>query len=305
MKLGVIGLGKMGKQVVQRLLKDQHEVVVISSKPETLELAKSWGAVIASDMADLVKKLGDDPVVWIMIPSDAVENEMSKIIDLMPHGGTIVDGGNSDYRETRRRAGLAKERGVTLIDSGTSGGVLGLENGFSIMVGGDKPTVDRLAPAFTSLAAAGGWGYFGPAGAGHFVKMVHNAIEYGMMESLVEGYRVLKESGDYPNLNLAQVSGVWEHGSVVESLLNKLSGQVLRENPTLDGIDGYVNATGEAQWTLERAKEANIPMPAIQAAMDVRQASQQGQVTFATKLLAAQRNAFGGHNLNKPPAGTT
>jgi 6-phosphogluconate dehydrogenase len=305
MKLGVIGLGKMGKQVVQRLLADKHEVVVISSKPETLEEARGWGAQIASDMPDLVRHLGHDPVVWIMIPAEAVENTMAALLDLMPQGGTIIDGGNSDYRQTKRRAGLTGERGVTLIDSGTSGGILGLKNGFSIMVGGDKATVDRLAPIFASLAAPSGWGYFGPAGSGHFVKMVHNAVEYGMMESLAEGYRMLKESGDYPDLNLAQVAGVWQHGSVVESLLNELSGRFLRENPNLDGVDGFVNATGEAQWTLERAGEVDIPMPAIQAAMDVRSASQQGQVTFATKMLAAMRAAFGGHNINKPPAGQT
>jgi 6-phosphogluconate dehydrogenase len=295
----------MGKQIVQRLLGDKHEVAVISSKPETLELARGWGAEIATNIADLVRRLGDGPVVWLMVPAEAVENQMAALIDLMPGGGTIIDGGNSKYTETRRRAQLAAERKVTLIDSGTSGGILGLANGFSLMVGGDKATVDRLAPVFTSLAAPSGWGYFGPAGAGHFVKMVHNAAEYGMMESLAEAYRMLKESGDYPNLNLAQVAGVWQHGSVVASLLNDLIGQFLRENPTLDGVDGFVNATGEAQWTLERASAVKIPLPAIQASMDVRSASQQGEVTFATKLLAAMRAKFGGHNLGKPPAGQT
>jgi 6-phosphogluconate dehydrogenase len=299
MKLGVIGLGKMGKQVVQRLLHDHHEVVVISSKPETLAEAKGWGAETAEDRADLVKKLGKDPVVWIMIPADAVEDTMSQLIDLMPHGGTIVDGGNSDYRETRRRAGLAAERGVTLIDSGTSGGIHGLDNGFSMMVGGDKATVDRLQPVFATLAQPSGWAYFGPAGAGHFTKMVHNAIEYGIMESYAEGFRLLKESGDYPTLDLALASSVWQHGSIIQSSLNDLTGQILRSNPNLDGIDGFVAESGEAKWTLERAKEVGIPTPAIQAAFDVRVASQQGQAHFGTKLLAAMRNAFGGHALNK------
>jgi 6-phosphogluconate dehydrogenase len=299
MKLGVIGLGKMGKQIVQRLLNDKHEVVVISSKPETLEQARGWGAVIATDAADLVKILGPDPIVWLMVPSDAVENEISALLDLMAHGGTIVDGGNSDYRQTRRRAALTAERGVQLVDSGTSGGILGLENGFSVMVGGDKSTVDRLRPVFESLAQPSGWGYFGPAGAGHFTKMVHNAVEYGMMESLAEGYRMLKDSGDYDDIDLALVSSVWQHGSVVESLLNELTGQALRQNAALDGIDGYVAESGEARWTLERAKEIDMPLPAIQAAMDVRLASQQGQTHFGTKLLAAMRNAFGGHAINK------
>ena len=300
MRIGVIGLGKMGKQVVQRLLRAEHEVVVISSRPETLEQAKGWGADIAADLADLIHRLGPDPVVWIMIPSDAVEAELSKLLKLVPKGSVIVDGGNSDYRHTRLRAAKCAEHGVTLVDSGTSGGVRGLEHGFSIMVGGDKATVDRLAPVFDALAQKSGWGHFGPAGAGHFVKMVHNAIEYGMMESLAEGYRLLKESGDYPELDLGKVGGVWQHGSVVESLLNDLSAQVLQQNPALEGIDGFVNATGEAKWTLERAQEVKLPMPSIEAAMEVRLASQGGDTTYATKLLAAMRNAFGGHDINKP-----
>jgi 6-phosphogluconate dehydrogenase len=295
----MIGLGKMGKQVLQRLLNDKHEVVVISSKPETLEEAKGWGAEIAQDRPELLKKLGADPIVWIMIPSDVVEDEISGIIDLMPHGGTIVDGGNSDYRQTRRRAALAAERGVQLVDSGTSGGIHGLEHGFSMMIGGDKPTVDKLRPIFESLAQPSGWGHFGPAGAGHFVKMVHNAIEYGMMESYAEGYRLISEGGDYPGVDLALAASVWQHGSIIASSLNGLTGEILRSNPTLDGIDGFVNATGEALWTLQRAKEVDIPMPAIQAAMDVRVASQTGTVNFATKLLAAMRTAFGGHAINK------
>jgi 6-phosphogluconate dehydrogenase len=299
MRIGVIGLGKMGKQVAQRLLADKHEVVVISSKPETLELAKGWGAEIAPDMGGLVKQLGDEPVVWIMIPSNAVEEELAKLLQLMPKGGVIVDGGNSDYRLTRKRAATCAEHGVMLVDSGTSGGILGLDHGFSIMVGGDNATVGRLTPVFDSLAQKSGWGHFGPAGAGHFVKMVHNAIEYGMMESLAEGYRLLKESGDYPDLDLGKVGVVWQHGSIVESLLNDLSAQVLQQNPGLAGIEGFVNATGEAKWTLERAQEVKLPMPAIEAAMDVRLASQSGQTTFATKLLAAMRNAFGGHDINK------
>lgn len=301
MKLGMIGLGKMGKQVAQRLLGDKHEVVLISSKPETLEEAKGWGAQIATDRKDLVKKLGKDPIVWIMIPSDVVEEEIAGLTDLIQEagGGTIVDAGNSDYRQTRRRAALAAERKVILIDSGTSGGIHGLENGFSMMIGGDKATVDRLQPIFVTLAQPGGWGWFGPAGAGHFTKMVHNAIEYGIMESYAEGYRLLKESGDYPTLDLALAASVWQHGSIIESSLNGLTGQILRTNPNLDGIDGYVAESGEAKWTLERAKELEMPLPSIQASFDVRVASQQGHTHFGTKLLAAMRNAFGGHAINK------
>jgi 6-phosphogluconate dehydrogenase len=299
MKLGVIGLGKMGKQVVQRLLNAKHEVVVISSKPETLEQAKGWGATIATDAADLVRQLGKDPVVWIMIPADAVENEMASLIDLMPHGGTIIDGGNSDYRQTMRRAGLAAERGVQLVDVGTSGGILAAKDGYCLMIGGDRATADTLRPLFEALAQPGGWGYFGPAGAGHYVKMVHNAIEYGMMESYAEGYRLLSEGRSFPSLNLSQIALVWQHGSIVASTLNSLTGEIFRANPTLDGIDGFVAESGEAKWALETAKDESIPQPAIQAALDVRTASQAGDTSFATKLLAAMRNAFGGHAINK------
>jgi len=300
MKIGILGLGKMGKQILSRLLRDKHVVVVTSSKPETLAMAAAEGADTANSLAEMVHKLGDHPIVWMMIPSDAVENQMAAIIDLMPHGGTIIDGGNSDYRQTKRRAALAAERGVQLVDAGTSGGILGEAHGFSIMVGGDKATVDSLSPVFQSLAQPSGWAYFGPTGAGHFTKMVHNAIEYGVMESYAEGFRMLKEGGDYPGLDLSLASQVWQHGSIIASQLDELCGEILRANPGLDGIDGYVAESGEAKWTLERAKELGMPMPAIQAAFDVRMASQTGQTDYSTKLLAAMRNAFGGHAIGKP-----
>ena len=301
MKIGFIGLGRMGGNMVGRLVKGSHEVLVTGRNPEHVAAAAAeTGATAADSYEDLMRRLGKDPVVWIMIPSDSVEEEMSKLFDLMSRGGgTIVDGGNSDYRQTKRRAALAAERGVTLVDAGTSGGILGATAGYCIMVGGDKPTVDRLEPLFRDLSQAGGWGYFGPAGAGHYVKMVHNAIEYGMMESLAEGFNLLKNGSDFPDLNLAQLAGVWQHGSVVESLLNRLCGEALRTNPNLDGIDGFVAETGEARWTLEVAAEQKFPMPAIQSAMDVRKASQEGKINFGTKLLAAMRAGFGGHALNK------
>jgi 6-phosphogluconate dehydrogenase len=234
-----------------------------------------------------------------MIPADAVEDEMAAVIDLMPHGGTIIDGGNSDYRQTMRRAGLAAERGVQLVDVGTSGGILAAKDGYCLMIGGDRATADTLRPLFEALAQPGGWGYFGPAGAGHYVKMVHNAIEYGMMESYAEGYRLLSEGRSFPSLNLSQIALVWQHGSIVASTLNSLTGEIFRANPTLDGIDGFVAESGEAKWALETAKDESIPQPAIQAALDVRTASQAGDTSFATKLLAAMRNAFGGHAINK------
>ena len=301
MKIGLIGLGKMGQQILGRLHDAGHHIVATDVNAQALAAAAAQGATTATTPAELVQKLGNSPVVWIMIPHDGVEPTLSTLIDAMPSGGTIIDGGNSDFRETKRRAELARQRGVVLIDVGVSGGVLGRSAGFSLMVGGDKPTANNLQPIFEALAAPGGWGYFGGSGAGHYIKMVHNAIEYALMESYAEGYRLLQEGSQYPGLNLAQIASVWEHGSVIGSKLNELTGQVLRRNPGLDGIDGYVAESGEASWALEVAGQDGIGLPAIQSAADVRRSSQGGQVNFGTKLLAALRNAFGGHPLNKPP----
>jgi len=300
MKIGFIGLGRMGGHMVARLVKAGHEVLVTGRNPEHVaQAAKDSGATAVADYKAMVHDLGPDPVVWLMIPSDVVEEEMKKVINLMSKGGVIVDGGNSDYRQTKRRAALAAEHGVTLVDAGTSGGILGATAGYCVMVGGDKPAVDRLSPLFQALAQPEGWAYMGPAGSGHYVKMVHNAIEYGMMESLAEGFNLLNTGADYPDLDLAAIAGIWQHGSVVESLLNRLTAEALRQNPNLDGIDGFVAESGEARWTLETAQAQNVPMPAVQAAMDVRLASQQGHIGFGTKLLAAMRHGFGGHAINK------
>lgn len=198
----------------------------------------------------------------------------------------------------KKHAELVSSRGSILLDVGTSGGIWGYENGFSMMVGGDEQSFKTIEPALKTLAAPqGAYDYFGPSGSGHFVKMVHNAVEYGMMESLAEGYRLLKE-GPYANIDLAAAAEVWQHGSVVVSWLNDLCRQVLKENSTLKNIDGVVAESGEARWALETARKLQLPMPAIQSAFDVRLASQQGQTTFATKLLAAMRNKFGGHKIN-------
>ena len=218
----------------------------------------------------------------------------------MPAGSIIIDGGNSDFRHTRELNQTVQAKGCQLIDVGTSGGIWGYQNGFSMMVGGDSvEAVTALEPALKILAAPeGAYHHFGPSGSGHFVKMTHNAIEYGMMESLAEGYRILKDC-PYKDIDLAAAGDVWQHHSVVTSWLNELARDALRENPNLDGIDGFVAETGEARWTLEVAKALGLDLPGIQAAFDVRLASQQGQTSFATKLLADIRNKFGGHELNK------
>jgi 6-phosphogluconate dehydrogenase len=246
----------------------------------------------------MVAKLGDHPVVWLMIPSQYVDSEIKAFLSLLPKGSIIVDGGNSDYRKTLQRYGRCLEKGVELVDVGTSGGLLGRKNGFSMMVGGTRQATTHIEPLVKALAQAQGYRHFGPTGAGHYIKMVHNAIEYGMMESYAEGYRLLRE-GPFRELDLPAVSDVWQHGSIIASSLNGLAGEVLGKHPHLDHTDGIVAMTGEAGWAMEVAKEAHVDAPAIEAALQVRRESEDGQVTFATKLLAALRNAFGGHPLKK------
>jgi 6-phosphogluconate dehydrogenase len=298
MKLGFIGLGKMGSQMVVRLIKAGHEVIVTDLNQSAVDLSVGQGAIAATNREDLVSKLDAPAVVWLMIPSQLVDPEIDALLTLLPKGSIIIDGGNSDYRLTRERATKCTAVGIELVDVGTSGGVLGLEQGFSMMIGGDAQAVATVEPALQALAQPDGYKHLGAHGAGHFTKMVHNAIEYGMMEAYAEGYRLLREAG-YPDLDLAAVADVWQHGSIIASSLNHITGQALQANPQLDGIEGFVAESGEARWALETAKDHQIELPVIQASFDVRLRSQQGTTNFATKLLAAMRNIFGGHALNK------
>jgi 6-phosphogluconate dehydrogenase len=299
MKIAISGLGRMGGQIAKKLHENGHEVVAHNRSPEKVDEAKAYGAIPAYSDQEVIDAFGGEPVVlWIMLPAGIIDSKVDEWLELLPAGSTIIDGGNSDYRGDAARAERAAAKGVKFLDIGTSGGVWGLENGFSMMVGGDKSSYDAVVPALDTLSQPrGGHQYFGEHGTGHFVKMVHNAIEYGMMQSLAEGYRVLRE-GPYKDLDLAAAGDVWQQSSVVTSWLNDLTRQALHENPNMDGISGVVAESGEARWTLETANELDIPMPAIQASFDVRLASQQGQVDFSTKLLAAMRAKFGGHDIN-------
>lgn len=300
MKIAIAGLGRMGMQIARKLAENGHEVIAHNRSKDPVDVAVSYGVTAAYTKQDLVYAFdGEHFVLWIMVPADVIDQQLDEWLKLMPKGSTIIDGGNSDYRLTRQRAKKVADAGLHLLDSGTSGGVWGYQNGFSMMVGGPEEAFKAVEPVFQTLAQpTGGYQYFGESGSGHYVKMVHNAIEYGMMESLAEGYRMLKE-GPFKNLDLAAAGTVWQQGSVVNSWLNELSRQAIAESPELKGIDGYVAESGEARWALETAKELKIPLPAIEAAFDVRLASQQGQVNFATKMLSAMRHKFGGHNLNK------
>lgn len=299
MKIAIIGLGKMGHQFIEKLVAEHIEVIAYDKNPASVESAQAEGAVAASSREEIVSMFSDQPpIVWLMIPSSVVEEEVSAWAPLLPKDSILIDGGNSDYQLSQKRSEELAEKGIRFLDVGTSGGILGASNGFSMMVGGSAGAYEGIKPVLSALSKpSGAYDYFGPSGSGHFVKMVHNTIEYGLMESLAEGYQVLKQ-GPYTDLDLAKVAEVWQHGSIVESILNKLAKQILSENPGLDGINGVVAESGETKWMLEYAKQLGINMPVAQAAYDVRVNSQKGEVSYATKLLAALRNKFGGHDIN-------
>ncbi len=299
MKIAVSGLGRMGAQIAQKLSEGGHEVLAHNRSPQPIDEAVAHGAIAARQKEDVVKAFaGGRAVVWIMLPAEIIDSELDKWLQILPQGSLLIDGGNSDFRLDKERADRVAAAGSRFLDVGTSGGIWGYKNGFCMMAGGDPADYAAIEPVLKTLAApAGGYDYFGPNGAGHFVKMVHNAIEYGMMQSLAEGYLMLKD-GPFKDLDLAKAGRVWQKRSVITSWLNELAADSLAENPQLQGIDGAVAETGEARWTLEVAKAMAIPMPAIQSAFEVRRRSQQGDINFATKLVAAIRNKFGGHDLN-------
>lgn len=301
MKIAVAGLGRMGMQIARKLSEDGHEVIAHNRSPEPINEAAKFGAKGAYKKEDVTNAFENEQLVlWVMIPAEVIESELGTWLEVLPKGSIIIDGGNSDFRGDSTRFDRCAEKNVSLLDIGTSGGVWGYKNGFSMMVGGDKQSFHTIEPVLKTLAGpSGAYEFFGPSGAGHYVKMVHNGIEYGMMESLAEGYRMLKE-GPYNAIDLANAGEVWQHGSVVTSWLNELTRDALRENPTLEGIEGYVAESGEARWTLEVADKMGIPLPAIKTAFEVRLKSQQGETNFTTKLLAAMRNKFGGHSIEKP-----
>lgn len=300
MKIAIHGLGKMGMQIAEKLAQENHQVIAHNRSRDPIDFAKSFGATAAYTKEEVLAAFGQDQVIiWLMVPADVVETELKAWLELMPKGSIIVDGGNSDFRNTKKHAKLVADASSTLVDVGVSGGIRGFDRGFSMMVGGEEKDVHAITTALISLAKPhGAWQHFGPNGAGHFVKMVHNAIEYGIMESLAEGYQVLAE-GPYQHLDLGAIGDVWQRGSIIASDLNGLATEALNENPRLDGIEGYVAESGEARWTLEVAKDMGVDLPSIQAAFDVRLASQHGKTSFVTKMLAELRNKFGGHALNK------
>lgn len=300
MQLGLIGLGRMGGNMAVRLIRGGHEVFVWNRSPQPVQAAAEQGAKPAATVADLVSKLDAPRAVWVMLPAgDITENMIHQLMDLLSPGDTIIDGGNSNYKESIRRAQMVEARGFHFVDVGTSGGVWGLTEGYSLMIGGLDEPVERLRPIFETLAPAPdlGWGHVGPHGAGHFVKMVHNGIEYGMMQALAEGFEVMKRKTEL-DLDVAQIAELWRYGSVVRSWLLDLTANSLKDNPDLDGIKGWVADSGEGRWTVAEAIELDVPAPVITLSLLARFVSRQEE-SYAAKLLAAMRNQFGGHEIKR------
>lgn len=295
MKLGMIGLGRMGANMAERLVRAGHAVVGFDPNPAALGRAADAGIEPAASLAALVDALPPPRIVWLMVPAVAVDQTIADLAPLLRGDDIVIDGGNSNYKETQRRAAQLAGRGLYYVDVGTSGGIWGRENGYSMMVGGDAATIERLRPIFASLAPApdAGWGRVGASGAGHFSKMVHNGIEYGLMAAYAEGFALLQHKSEF-EFDLAQIAGIWRTGSVVRSWLLDLVAAALHENARLDGIAPYVNDSGEGRWTVFEAIDLDVAAPVITAALMQRLRSRDTD-SFADKLLAALRQQFGGH----------
>ncbi len=297
MKIGFVGLGKMGGRMVERLLNFGHEVVAYNLTQKEVDEAAAKGAIPATSLSDLVSKLEGRKVVWLMVPAGKpVEENISELLTLLNADDIIIDGGNSYWRETVERGNRIKEKGIHYLDCGTSGGVWGLQNGYCLMYGGNKEAADYVEPIFKSLAPENGYLYCGESGAGHMVKMVHNGIEYGMMQAYAEGFEIMKKS-PY-NVDLEKISRVWMQGSVVRSWLLELIGNALEGNVELDGIKDYVADSGEGRWTVQTAIDFDVPAHVITSSLFTRFESRQDS-SYAMKLLAAMRNQFGGHEIKK------
>ncbi len=300
MELGIIGLGKMGFNMAERLRLAGHKVVGFDSAKEVTAKLTAGGSVGVDSLEDLVKNLAPPRAIWLMVPAgDPVDQTVAKLEPLMQKGDTFIDGGNSNYKDTQRRHAEAAAKGFEFVDCGTSGGIWGLKEGYSMMVGGDKEPVERLTPIFETLAPgkAEGWGHVGPSGAGHFVKMVHNGIEYGLMQAYAEGFSIMKAKSVL-NLDLEQISKIWQNGSVVRSWLLDLTADALSKNPQLDGMEAYVPDSGEGRWTVFEAIDLDVSAPVITESL-IRRLRSREQNNFTDRMISIMRNEFGGHAIKK------
>jgi 6-phosphogluconate dehydrogenase len=299
MQIGFIGLGKMGGNMVHRIRRDSdHEVVAFDFSSEAVSAAEGVGAVGASSLEELVGKLSPPRMVWVMVPAgDPTEQTVNKLADLMDEGDTVIDGGNTNWHDDIRRAAVLTERGLRYVDVGVSGGVWGLEVGYCMMVGGHPESVSQLSPILNVLAPPDGWRQFGDAGAGHFVKMVHNGVEYGLMQAYAEGFDLMHKSRY--DIDLSEVAALWNRGSVVRSWLCELAERAFNaEGNDLEKLKGYVNDSGEGRWTVMDAIDHDVPTPVITSALYARFYSR-GNGDFSHRVLAALRNQFGGHAVEK------
>ena len=292
----MVGLGRMGGNMTERLLQRGHHVVAYDRNADTVAAAASQGATGADSLRDLVSKLDTPRAVWVMVPAGApTQATIDELSTLLEPGDTIVDGGNSRYTEAVNHSTRLKEMGISFIDAGVSGGVWGLKVGYCLMVGGDDDAVRRLEPIFTALAPEDGYAHVGPSGAGHFTKMVHNGIEYGMLQAYAEGFALLESAEEF-KLDLQQIAALWNHGSVVRSWLLELAELALADESAFAGIRGYVEDSGEGRWTVEEGINRAVPTPVIAASLYARFASRDDE-RFAARIVAALRNQFGGHQI--------
>jgi 6-phosphogluconate dehydrogenase len=297
MQLGMIGLGRMGFNMTERLMLGGHQLVVYDRSPEAIKSAQDKGATGAASLKEVVAKLSAPRAVWIMVPSGApVDQTIDELLPLMSKDEVIIDGGNSFYKDSIARGQRVAAAGLHYQDCGTSGGIWGLKNGYCLMIGGEREIFDRIEPIYKTLAPEDGYAYMGTSGSGHFVKMVHNGIEYGMLQAYGEGFELMNAS-DY-DLDLQKISKIWNHGSVVRSWLLELAELAFEREPHLDSLRGYVDDSGEGRWTVFDAIEKNVPAPVITISLLRRLASRQEE-SFSAKVIAALRNEFGGHAVKK------
>jgi len=294
MQLAMIGLGKMGGNMTERLLRGGHSVVVYDRSADAVDRTVKLGATGAQSLSDVVSKLSAPRIVWIMVPAgQPVDDTIAELMKELKRGDVIIDGGNSNFHDTMRRGKALAEHGIEFMDAGTSGGVWGLENGYCEMVGGSDAAFKLCEPIFRTLAPEDGYAHVGPTGAGHYVKMVHNGIEYGMLQAYAEGYEVLHASSEF-KLDLHQIAALWQHGSVVRSWLNDLAERAFARDGDLKDLRGYVEDSGEGRWTVQEAIDLNVPAPVITLSLIMRLRSRQPD-SFSAKVIAALRNEFGGH----------
>lgn len=297
MDIGFIGLGKMGMNMVTRLSQGGHRVVAYDRSTTLITEAEGKGATASSSLEDLIAQLPKPRAVWVMVPSGKpTEDTVQHLRTILEDNDIVIDGGNTQFQDDVRRATHLQQRGIHYVDAGTSGGIWGLQIGYCLMVGGQNEPVHRLAPILTTLAPENGWAHVGGHGAGHYVKMVHNGIEYSMMQGYAEGFELMSKS-EY-NLDLAKIADLWMHGSVVRSWLLELAAGALKQDPKLDSLKGYVQDSGEGRWMIMDAIEKDVPVPTLTAALFTRFRSRQ-ETSFGEKMLAALRKAFGGHSVRQ------